>query len=639
MIEVAPLSPENELPVAERLRQLVLAEWPDLAATPATDRVRIFVGVHVGGEIDLLVEIALASERPVAACRMRDGSFAPAASIVGGLLAIEVKQHDRECFEIDGTEIFPVYGRKPSSRSVAAQVCDGVVAVKAFLRKYVDENVFVHALGWLTDMPESELGAVPAYIVGRETTWSSLLQAAATQSRVLFDGTPAEYQRAIETLGSVLINRRRVPPPDRAAVDRLTGATIANGKFEEVRLALGHRQIRLAGRAGSGKSTTLALLADYVARIRQERVLVLTYHHALCREIDRLIRSVVGDDALVDRHVRIATLVDFLAEACIELGAEVPRTDGKVDYTRIDEAFQTFLDSQSIEALRKDAETLKDLEPERYAFDYVCIDEAQDCRDAERDLLRRLYPPERIVLADGLDQLIRRNTPCDWTTGIKPADRLHVELSRSLRMSRNLAAFATAMAAAMDLNGWRIVSHDDLSGGRVIVLPHGYDRAIFAELTASLDDSRNARKDLLVCVPPSEAVRGRTVDSRVAVSLRSWGYRVWNGCDAETRENDVADTDEIRVVQYHSMRGLEGWYTMLVDLDDSYAHRLAHPNIRPDNRRTPESVAASWLLMALTRAAATLVITLRDPASVVGDWLRAATTALPAGIVEWRDTP
>jgi hypothetical protein len=32
MIEVVPLSPENELPAAERLRQLVLAEWPDRAA-------------------------------------------------------------------------------------------------------------------------------------------------------------------------------------------------------------------------------------------------------------------------------------------------------------------------------------------------------------------------------------------------------------------------------------------------------------------------------------------------------------------------------------------------------------------------------------------------------------------------------
>jgi hypothetical protein len=85
--------------------------------------------------------------------------------------------------------------------------------------------------------------------------------------------------------------------------------------------------------------------------------------------------------------------------------------------------------------------------------------------------------------------------------------------------------------------------------------------------------------------------------------LRSWGYRAWNGCDLQTRQNHVADTDEIRVVQNHSI-GLEGWYTMLVDLDDSYAHRLAHPNIRADDRRTPESVAASWLLMARCSPAA-----------------------------------
>jgi len=40
MIEIVPLSPENELPVAERLRRLILAEWPDLAAAPAAGRLR-----------------------------------------------------------------------------------------------------------------------------------------------------------------------------------------------------------------------------------------------------------------------------------------------------------------------------------------------------------------------------------------------------------------------------------------------------------------------------------------------------------------------------------------------------------------------------------------------------------------------
>ncbi|MFY9632223.1 MAG: hypothetical protein WAJ94_11510, partial [Candidatus Cybelea sp.] len=286
---------------------------------------------------------------------------------------------------------------------------------------------------------------------------------------------------------------------------------------------------------------------------------------------------------------------------------------------------------------RGEAAILKELEPDRYAFDYVCIDEAQDCLDSERDLLRILYAPEKMVLADGIDQLVRRQTPCDWTTSVKREDRLNVDLAQSLRMSRNVAEFTTAMASAMGMEGWRITPHPELSGGRIVIQPRLYDRAFFDEALASLKAAKLHPRDLLVCVPPSEIIaNGLTRDSRVAQALRSWGYRVWNGCDEEVRRTEVPDDDEVRVVLYDSMRGLEGWSTVLVALDEFYAHRVAHPNLRPGDRCTPEDVAKRWLLMALTRAAQTLAITLSDPSSEVAGWLLGAAGASPGGVVEWR---
>ncbi|MGB7048920.1 MAG: hypothetical protein WBD57_11405, partial [Candidatus Cybelea sp.] len=86
MIEIVPLSPENELPVAQHLRDLVLAEWPDLAQSPNSDRVRIFVGVRLMFEVDLAIEISLVKPRPVAATHMRDGGTASEASITSALL-------------------------------------------------------------------------------------------------------------------------------------------------------------------------------------------------------------------------------------------------------------------------------------------------------------------------------------------------------------------------------------------------------------------------------------------------------------------------------------------------------------------------------------------------------------------------
>ena len=45
-------------------------------------------------------------------------------------------------------------------------------------------------------------------------------------------------------------------------------------------------------------------------------------------------------------------------------------------------------------------------EPERYDFDCVIVDEAQDWPQEEANLLKALYDPNKICLADGIDQLI-----------------------------------------------------------------------------------------------------------------------------------------------------------------------------------------------------------------------------------------
>lgn len=299
---------------------------------------------------------------------------------------------------------------------------------------------------------------------------------------------------------------------------------------------------------------------------------------------------------------------------------------------RVDDAFRSFLDGEPIAERRAEAEILRQLEP-RFAFDYVCVDEAQDCSDAERDLLRVLYSPERIVLADGMEQLIRRQTPCDWTNGIAAGVRLRIDLAQSLRMSRNVAEFATAVAREMGFAGWRVTPHPQLSGGRVIVQARPYDETLLRELVATLDDIGLPRKDLLICVPPAEIIAdGGRRTSRIGALLETLSFRVWNGCDELVRQSDVAELDQIRIVQYDSMRGLEGWCTLLVGLDTFYQHRLSHPNLRPDDRSTPEQVAKRWLLMAMTRAASTLAITLDDAQSEVAQWLRAASGNVPAAV-------
>jgi len=275
MIEIVPLSPENELPAAERLRGLILAEWPDLAGTPANDRVRIFVGVGLLFDVDIVVEISLARDRPVGECRMRGGDLAPAASIGSGLLAIEVKQHSRECFEIAGPEIFPAYGRAPSTRSVGKQVADSVVATKQFLKRYSNEPVFVHGLGWLTDMPERELADLLREL-GEERAARRIARAVAA----------ARAEAPITTTGQLARIIRDVLPPDRSGLDPATRS------FQALRIRVNDE----LGEITRGLVAATRLLAP------GGRLIVVAFHSLEDRIVKRFMIEAAGRTPAPSRH-------------------------------------------------------------------------------------------------------------------------------------------------------------------------------------------------------------------------------------------------------------------------------------------------------------------------------------------------
>jgi hypothetical protein len=109
---------------------------------------------------------------------------------------------------------------------------------------------------------------------------------------------------------------------------------------------------------------------------------------------------------------------------------------------------------------------------------------------------------------------------------------------------------------------------------------------------------------------------------------------VWDACNPLTRTSAPEGSDAWRIVQYDSCRGLEGWATLLLGLDDLYANRIKHPNIGSTEKIDPEIVARRWLLIPLTRAVHLLVINVRDPQSAVASMLREAAASLPRGVVE-----
>jgi energy-coupling factor transporter ATP-binding protein EcfA2 len=399
---------------------------------------------------------------------------------------------------------------------------------------------------------------------------------------------------------------------------------------------LGTHEVRLVGRAGSGKSTTLALLARRAVQRDGGRVLFLTYQRVLRGELDHLVRAISGGAGIPADSIVVMTLFEFLLAAFTELGGRVPTTaSGEIDYRSLRAALQAFVQERGVAALARDAEALRELYPELFTFDYVFVDEAQDWGDPQRDLLRALFPPERTVIADGLEQFAQRQSRCDWTSGVPRPMRYVRELNRSLRMSANVARFVTAFAGAMGYVDWRIQPHHELVSGRVILAGGRTERAeLVARVLAIARDAGVSPGDCLIASPPRVSGDSRTpAHETIREELAAMGYAAWDATDEQTRVL-TRQPDEVPLVPYGSLRGLEGWAAVLVGLDRAYENKLRHPNLDPDEATTPNDVARNAMLLAATRAAHVLAITIDDEHTPVAKWIEEAARACGEGVVE-----
>ncbi len=641
MIALHLISPQNEARVAERLVAQIRQAWPDVAAS-ATERIDVLAGVRTPVDIDVVIAVDLERPRVIPPMKRRDGTTSPPGEVQSALIALEIKQLDGLRFESIGNQIFAKYGSRNEVRSVASQADDAAKSLKSFASKYGCEALFVHALAWLTEVDERALAGIGSSVLGREAGWFAMLDAAARQRAFPQDATERE-RAGVRAVRDLLLNRRAVSARDKVRTERFARDAAGKEIVKALAADAGSKLIRLAGRGGSGKTTALALLAADLATMRGERVLVLTFHRALRGDIEHLQRMLLDPPALLGTRVHVETMTEFLLAALRALELEIPRTpEGAIAFANLDDALRAATAKLAGGPDGEWAKLLRASDPERFDWDHVLIDEAQDWTDAERDFILHFFGHRRIAIADGIDQLVRRQTPCDWLTGIPKSERTNRVLGDSLRMLRNVALFANAFAGAAGFERWHVEPREDLPGGRIIIAA-GEDVAspeLVRALAVAAREGKADPVDCLVCVPPSNIVRdaGGGRHARFAEIVAAAGGRAWDASDPETRGTAPADADLWRIVQYDSCRGLEGWIALALDLDDLYANRLRHPNFHRDELHgDPEAVARRWLLIPLTRAVHTLVVTVRDAQSPVAAILRAATERMPKGVVAWTD--
>jgi len=645
MIEIIGEEGTSEYDAALRIADQVGLMWPGLkTSSPARELVKIAANAKVSGyrvsDIDVVVAgVFGGGGRPFIPSRpVRVHDDAPASGravhVKNFVVAVEVKDHDSSRVSVVGDKVSVHYTRRGKSewKSATDQNIDQVHSLVDYFRDLTQQRLYVFRCLAMQGLPALDVaGAVAQGFDGR-----SFMTAVASVSGVrrgagglvLSSGPDDLVRRALHAPLFV----RVVPSAlDRRRMDAIvSGSPTAEQVYEE----LGRRMVCLRGRGGTGKTVMLLHAAWKAFRDRGYRTLVLTYNHALAADIRRLMCLLKLPSNPDEGGVKVQTVMSFMSSWFIRLGiADELRTgdDGYEADCRL-----------AVEHVAGGAVTRTDIHKviaehqEQYDFDSIVVDEAQDWPQPEADLLKALYGAQKICLADGIDQLVRTQRPTDWRKGVAEGNVVSLPLVECLRMKRNLALFANAVASHAGIR-WNVAPNEHAGGGRVIILekPYTSDSGLHDELVQAAKTKGNDEVDFLHCVPTSDIseVEGRRY-SGLGSKLRAAGKEVWDGTDEGVRKDFPRQTSQFRVVHYASCRGLEGWTVVLHGLDEFWRECR---DIRLGQGLTEEealsfqdvsSVANEYAwhraAIAMTRPIDTLVISLSDKQSALAEVIRAA---------------
>lgn len=345
----------------------------------------------------------------------------------------------------------------------------------------------------------------------------------------------------------------------------------------------------LAGRAGTGKTIALLQLATYVSGERNERCLFLTYNTALVTDIKRMLNFAP--------YIALDNIAVFSAEKYF--GDILKNNNFWTEDSNYEKSYQVSLNVCINSQTKIDYDS---------SYDYVFVDEAQDWTSEERDLLLRLFPQNKVIVADGIDQFVRSNNRISWGE-LKDIRKV------SLRQKSNIVAFVNAYSNKLNL-GWEVKPNPMFPGGKVNIY-RSYNSKLHASYLKEAKENYCDEYDFLFLVPPS------LYDSSNGFVLRQKyeerGIHIFDGTIKTNRDRGYPQTglSLCRVYNYASCRGLEGWITVCLRFDEM-VEKMSQ--LIPDNDHRLQ--ALMWSLIPLTRAVDSLIITISDPDSRIGKLLK-----------------
>ncbi|MCC5973028.1 MAG: AAA family ATPase [Rubellimicrobium sp.] len=639
MIEILGANEGQEYEAAVHLRKLILAVWPDLSQHP-DDHIKLFVSLKLYGQkyedIDVFVVGHFTEPREFDVemkfyPRDREPILPRRAYVRSFALAVEVKSHDANGVRFDDKVVSVKYPR--GWECVTEKAFKQVFELKSYLERAGLSSPYVKDLIFMTGLREVDFPVRPHNCFGIDASFEKILNIVGQVSQPLVKDRfatisfgPDENFQAILSPEATVMKTMEPTALDRKRMDRVVKSALPVEWLDD----LTKKQIVIRGRGGVGKTVILLQMAYRAFDNSGKRSLVLTYNKALVADMRRTMALLGVPRHLAKGGIGIETVHSFIGRLMTELGIFGSEDDFLDNYESHKQGLLDYLRSGAVSKV--DLKSLIEENADDFAWDVIFVDEGQDWPSNEIEILRAIFRPEQMVVADGVDQYVR-DSVADWDAGLSRDLLRPRRLRRCLRMKANLAHFVADCAGAFGLENWDLEPNPDANGGRVIVVEGEMARntAIFERLKAEAAELGNYPVDLLACVPPSLVIHEE--DQTYSIpghAIQQAGGQVWDASSTDVRTHFPTDREALRIVQYDSCRGLEGWTVFNYAFDDFYDYKLKQWLLSPPDLGglfdTKEDLAAAfaaqWVMIPITRAMDTLVINVSTRPSRLKDVLK-----------------
>lgn len=556
---------------------------------------------------------------------------------------IEIKSHDINGITRQGTDWYVPYAG--GQHCVTTQSNNQKYALKNYFEQTLGYSPYVTNIIWFINASELELnqmrrmpnGNVRSNVMGYDISLRDIMQLIIWQAPPFKKGRffyldscrgKISVQQAKGALDLFSQVKAASGELTRKRIEQMTSKNISS----KTRFADNGQLLIYRGRAGTGKTVGLIQIAIRIVDEHDARALILTYNRALVSDIRRLFSFAELPDMFEDSSVMIMSMQSYFYKL-----ASHGLFDGELDGDYFLRNYENILqDLYEMLLEDSDSEWIKSITSnDELNWDYVLIDEAQDWMSIERDIILKIFHEGKVIVADGGQQFVRRIKPCDWSS-VKL--RQTIKLKTCLRQKNNLVNFCNHFSETISPLQNRIIASEKMPGGRILIIE---DKTkiiqVVKEERKRLESEGNIPYDLLMFVPPSMVENaGKSRRFRDIDEYERAGIYLWDGTNEYQRSEYSIRTDESRVLQYDSARGLEAWTVVCMDYDEFLDYKRNDFHADEGNRLLLESpqdtlnkYMINWALLPLTRAIDTIVLTLKDLNSKTAQILKGLSRDYP----------